>query len=163
MKRIDASGRTGKRVFAFVSDEDYELACRYSWCVDKDGYAIHYVPWWSADRKRHQRRLSLHRLIMGLPAARVDHRDGNRLNCQRWNLRLATDGQNAWNATTPKNNSSGFKGVCWDKEVRKWNAYITVAYKHKNLGRFNNPREAAMAYNVAAIEYFGEFARLNEL
>jgi hypothetical protein len=62
-----------------------------------------------------------------------------------------------------KNNTSGFKGVTWDKSRSKWKAHIHIERKIKNLGRFDSPEEAAIAYNEAALKYFGEFAFLNTI
>ena len=55
------------------------------------------------------------------------------------------------------------KGVSFDKNSGKWVVRIKVAGVNKNMGLFNIEREAAEAYNAAALEYFKEFAKLNEL
>lgn len=93
----------------------------------------------------------------------IDHIDGNKLNNSFENLRECTNAQNAYNSKTPKSNTSGFKGVSLDKRYNKWAAYIRFNYRRKGLGYFNTKEEAARAYNQAAIQYFGEFAKLNEL
>jgi len=84
------------------------------------------------------------------------------------NLRLATNTQNSANSkkrktTAGKNCSSQFKGVGWSKERQKWRAKINYKGKEIYLGRFTDEKEAAAAYNKAAIEYFGEFAKINKL
>lgn len=93
----------------------------------------------------------------------IDHIDGNKTNNQRKNLRSATRSQNARNRKIQSNNTSGFKGVCWDKDRNKYRAYIRVDYKLIHLGYFDDPIEAARVYDKAAILYFGEFAKLNFL
>ncbi len=93
----------------------------------------------------------------------IDHKDGCPKNNKWNNLRLATSNQNQWNSKTPKNNTSGYKGVCWDKERNKWIVHIRINIKRKYIGRFDDIKEAASAYNEAAIKYFGEFARLNNI
>lgn len=89
----------------------------------------------------------------------IDHRDGNGLNNLPSNLRIATSTENSRNRRKNSNNQSGYKGVCWC--ARKWRAAIRVNGKLKHLGYFENVTDAALAYDVAAIHYFGEFAHLN--
>ena len=59
---------------------------------------------------------------------------------------------------TPKNNKSGYKGVYWSKERKKWCAQITINNKTKGLGRYDTIEEAIEARKKAAKEYYGEFA-----
>lgn len=94
------------------------------------------------------------------PDDQVDHRDRNRIN-NRWNnLRPASQTQQNGNTNMNKNNSSGARGVCWDKSRTKWLAFINVNDRFKNLGRFDEFEDAREAHGIAAIEHFGEeFAR----
>jgi hypothetical protein len=89
----------------------------------------------------------------------IDHvnglRDDNRID----NLRPATNSQNQANRGAPKNNTSGIKGVCFDGARNKWRASITVNGKAKNLGRFNSAQDAQAAYEKAALEAWGDFAK----
>jgi hypothetical protein len=103
----------------------------------------------------------LHWDIMGKPAKgyHVDHRDGNTLNCQRVNMRICTHRENLTNRKRHKNNTSGYKGVTRNKG--KWGAQIKSNYKLIWLGTFDDPVSAALAYDRAAREIFGEFANLN--
>lgn len=108
--------------------------------------------------------LGLHRFLLGLgkgDVGRVDHRDGNGLNNQRYNLRLATHSQNMQNRRVQKNNRSGFKGVTWNKDMKKWATKIKFEGKWVWLGAFESPEEGGRAYDLKAKELFGEFARLN--
>jgi len=111
----------------------------------------------------------LHRVILGVtdPEIKVDHKDGNGLNNVRYNLRVCTTAENTRNKQKSKGNTSGFKGVCWHKRDKCWAVQICVDYKGVHLGHFpGTPEgkiEAAKAYNVAAIKYYGEFARLNNI
>lgn len=110
----------------------------------------------------------LHRLILGAKRGEVvDHKDPNKvLDCRRSNLRLCTQRQNCYNTTKRVDNTSGYKGVSYDKERNKWEAYIHLpsvvsnkSYK-KHLGRYATAEQAAEAYKIAAKKYYGEYANL---
>lgn len=94
------------------------------------------------------------------PASEVDHIDMDCAN-NRWNnLREATPAQNHQNKKRMSNNTSGYKGVHFDKRRRIWISYIKVAKKRISLGDFNSAEEAYAAYCYAAKKHFGTFARL---
>lgn len=108
------------------------------------------------------KRVRMHRLIIGAAGpARVDHRDGNGLNNRRDNLRIATASQNMANCIGHKNNTSGYKGVYFVKKKNRWRVQIYCQNKRYTFGYFKTKEQAALRYNQAAIELFGEFARLN--
>lgn len=90
-----------------------------------------------------------------------DHVNRNRLDCRKENLRLASKLQNNVNREKHANNTSGFKGVCWDKGKQKWLASIGFNGRNHFLGRYADKIDAAKAYDDAAREYYGEFAVLN--
>jgi hypothetical protein len=90
----------------------------------------------------------------------VDHHDGNGLNCQRINLRIATHAENQRNQRLTKQNTSGFKGVGWNKRDKAWQARIKVNGKLKHLGYFSDPVDAYAAYCKASAEMHGEFGRV---
>lgn len=91
----------------------------------------------------------------------VDHRNGNRLDNRRENLRLATPSENCRNSAMCRRTtrSSQFKGVFWIARLSKWSAQIRVGKRH--LGVFLSEIDAALAYDVAARAHFGEFACVN--
>ena len=110
------------------------------------------------------KRYPLHRLIWiyhngDIPdGIKIDHI--NRLredNCID-NLRLATRSQNQHNRSKSKNNSSGFKGVYWDKKLKNWRATIGRNNKRQHLGNFSTPELASEAYKAAADRLHKEFA-----
>jgi hypothetical protein len=106
--------------------------------------------------------LALHRLILEPPPhMQVDHIDGDGLNNRRSNLRLATRVQNCRNSRRPSNNTSGWKGVVWDKRKRKWQAHIGLNGRMRFLGYFHSEEQAARAYDQAAVKFYGAFARVN--
>ena len=103
----------------------------------------------------------MHRLIMGAqPGQLIDHKNRKGLDNQRGNLRFCTRSQNQANAKK-RAGSSRYKGVTWDKHWDKWRAMIGVRSKRFHLGYFDDEDDAGRAYNRAATEYFGEFARPN--
>jgi len=105
--------------------------------------------------------LYMHRVILDAPAGlEVDHIDGNGLNNRRGNLRLATPSQNSCNKGVTKSNTSGYKGVFWEKGRGKWRALIRLNYKLKHLGFFDTPEKAYKAYCEASDKLHGEFGRV---
>jgi hypothetical protein len=108
----------------------------------------------------------MHRTLLGLErydGQQVDHRNGNGLDNRRFNLRLSTKAENGRNRGPNRNNTSGYKRVCWHAQRGKWLASIQLDRKQINLGLFTDPVDAAIAYDLAAIEHFGEFAWTNFL
>lgn len=109
----------------------------------------------------------LHRFVMERVLGRelqscetIDHINLNTLDNRRCNLRVATFSQNGMNRGKYSRNTSGYKGVSWDKECGKWRAQIMKQGKPYKIGRFDTPEEAYAAYCATALELHGEFARL---
>lgn len=93
------------------------------------------------------------------PKSILDHKDGNRKNNKISNLRLANFSKNGANSKTPITNSSGYKGVSFKKDKKKYRAQIKVNGVYKHLGYFKDPEKAYKAYCRAAKKNHGEFAR----
>jgi hypothetical protein len=91
----------------------------------------------------------------------VDHIDRVKTNNNIGNLRWATKPENEANKSKQLNMTSRYKGVYWKKDSSKWRACIMKDKKNIHLGYFRNEEEACLTYNEKAIEYFGEFAKLN--
>jgi hypothetical protein len=107
---------------------------------------------------------SLHRWIVRPEKGQyTDHINGNKLDNRCDNLRVCNHSQSMANVGPRKGNTSGYKGVSWAKKERKWYATITVNKKQRNLGLYDDPQDAARAYNAAALEAWGEYARLNDV
>lgn len=154
-----------KGYVALVDDADYEAVSKFKWYARiqrRTVYAerVAYAP----DNK--QTTIMLHRFILSItdPQIDVDHEDHNGLNNQRYNLRSTNASGNGGNAQkTSSLTSSRFKGIFWRKDRNKWRANIRVNRKLISLGCFSSEQEAALAYNKAAKELFGEFALLNQI
>ena len=152
---------------ALVDDEDYGLVSQYKWWAAKnyDG-TYHAVSKEKIGKKRVV--LRMHRLIMGVKYGEkqvVHHKDHNTLNNTRDNLEICTYQQNSRHQVKlrTRKTSSEYKGVSWKKSHNKWQTHIGIGGKRKRLGYFTDEKEAAKAYNDAAIEHFGEYALLNEI
>ena len=89
----------------------------------------------------------------------IDHVNGNSLDNRIENLREANQSLNTANSVLSKANTSGYKGVVWRNDTKKWMAQITKNRKCYNLGSFENIEDAANAYKIASEKLFGEFAR----
>lgn len=113
--------------------------------------------------------LRAHRVIWAMchgewPEHVIDHIDGNRKNNKLCNLRHTTQMNNCRNRKSHKKSTSQYTGVSFAKRRGKWQAQICGGNKGvrtKSLGFFDCEKEAAKAYDLAAKENYGEFARLN--
>ena len=150
----------GHNRIALVDDGDYERLARYRWNTVKGSktfYARRTV--WTEGKCR---TVLMHREILGLTdtSAQGDHRDLNGLNNQRDNLRSATSVENNRNKRVRTDNTSGYKGVSWHKDAKKWRVQIAVQGKIRDLGFYGTVEDAAYAYAIAVKNLHGEFARV---
>jgi hypothetical protein len=88
----------------------------------------------------------------------AEHEDGDGLNNRIRNIRDSTQAQNVRNTKKKTNNKSGFKGVCFRKDIQKWGASIQTDGKQKHLGYFETPEDAHEFYCLAADMLHGEFS-----
>jgi hypothetical protein len=138
---------------ARVNNSDYKRFGRYKWSALKAPRTFYAV------RYEGTKYIYLHRAILDFPKHGVDHKDHDGLNCTRKNLRPANSFQNARNTEKRRiNATSRYKGVSFDKLKKKWYAKITVSGKQMALGYYVSEEEAAEAYKIAAVRYFGEYA-----
>ena len=152
-----------KGLMAIVDEADAAAVGRHNWLAHLDHHSKTAYARTNISRPDGSRTaVTLHQFLWslwGLPkASRLDHENRNGLDCRRTNLRPATPSQNGSNRAKPKNNRSGFKGVSWHSQRRKWCATIGAARKHYHLGLFEDPAEAARAYAEAAARLYGQFA-----
>jgi hypothetical protein len=157
MMTVPLCGKKAAGRVVLIDDGDYELVSPYRWYIweyrGRGPYARTNID---------QRIAWMHKLITGWP--RTDHANGDGLDNQRHNLRPASNQENLRNSRAHRGTSSRFKGVSYFKQTGRWEAVIRLNPGERlHLGRYISEEDAARAYNAAALEYFGEFARLNPL
>lgn len=141
---------------ALVDNDDYELLAAHNWYAAKRGYGFY------AQRVSKRKVVQMHRVVMNAKKGEeIDHINGNTLDNRKGNLRKVTRSQNEWNRKKQSNNTSGYKGVIFSRD--RYVARIKVLKKVYYLGAFKDKKEAALAYNYAALKYHGEFALLNKI
>lgn len=146
-----------------IDNEDYELVKNYKWHVFHGHAGVKYA----ATKIRINNRkttLFLHRLLLGLKHGdrrKADHKDLNGLNNTRDNLRICNNVQSNQNRGKQKRTRSGFKGVYIDKS--KYRVNVNINGKLIHIGMFDNPIDAARAYDEQIIRHYGEFAKTNKM
>ncbi len=142
-----------------IDEEDEERILRFKWTAMPDGYFIAITDFVI---------IKLHRYLLRLQKSDfrcVDHKDLNKSNYQKLNLRPCSFSQNLQNQTKrvlPKATSK-FKGVNWRKQRGFWITRITLFYKTVFIYSSGIEEECAYAYNIAALFLFKSFARLNDV
>lgn len=148
---------TNTALRCIVDDDDYEQLQQYGWMLSKLGYVMRFA----SMKYYFNRTIWLHRIIAKTPEDMVtDHINGNKLDNRKVNLRVCTKSQNAINAKLRVDNKTGHKGVHFDKQRKKYMAYLTVNKQRIQLGRYSSMEEAVTAYRKASAEMHGEFARI---
>lgn len=142
---------------ALVDEEDFDTISSVNWNAHPEKHR------WYATGKINDRAVKMHRMILGVTDSSVivDHIDGDGLNNRKSNLRIATNSENLCNQRPRENFTSKYKGVHWDRFNNKWRVQVQKGKTVVRVGRFDDETEAALAYNEAAKELQGEFARLN--
>jgi hypothetical protein len=150
---------------AIIDEEDDGKVSGYKWYAHvtrRKGVDLWYA--WAKvpkDANGKRRTILMHRLLTDFQYPMVDHTNGDGLDNRRENIRPCTPSQNQMNRINLTNNTSGYRGVVWRKDTQMWRAKIGKDGRHIYVGHFANPVDAARAYDDAARELFGEFARLN--
>jgi hypothetical protein len=156
--------KISKGMEVIVDDDDYDALSKYKWFYSTTGYAARTVYLGRENGKEIKKNVKMHREILSAaPSSIVDHIDGNPLNNTRSNLRIATPAENVRNKRKNGTKKTKYKGVYLRPENGTWRVKIEKNGKQYNIGHFSSEREAAIAYNKAALEMFGEFAKLNEV
>ena len=149
---------------ALVDDDMYEYLNQWKWFANNQCgkfYARTNIP--NKNGKRGS--MLMHRLILNILNSKlqIDHLNHITLDNRKCNLRVCTQSENLQNCNIYNNNTSGFKGVTYNKTNKKWQASIGVNKAKLYIGSFTDLKEAARAYNNAAQKYHGEFANLNKI
>lgn len=139
-----------------VDDDNYEELCQYKWYL-MDGFAGRTV---TENKKRTT--VYMHRVVADAPkGVSVYHLNGNKLDNRRENLLLEKGSARMHQRKKNVAHSSKYRGVYWAKEKKIWIAEIKVNKKHLRLGYFEDEKEAAIAYDTAAYQYYGPLAQTN--
>ena len=140
---------------AFIDDDDFNKLSQYKWYLNNNGYAARAI-----GKCPNQKTVLMHRQIMNTPfGLETDHKNHNRLDNQKFNLRICTGSDNRLNQI--KRGKQKYKGVRQMAGSEKYEARIQINDKRISLGSYNTNIEAARAYDKAAQKYHGEFAFCN--
>ena len=155
-----------------VSQEDADIRTLLRWKLHQDGYVIRYD--YDTTKKRTKvvfaHRIIAERMIGRLlrpwPQEVVSHINKNLLDCSRPNLRIgplgdAVTARQQSDKAQVNNTSSKYRGVTWVERLNRWVASIKVKNKQSHLGCYGSEVDAAIAYDTAAAQAFGELAQLN--
>lgn len=168
--------KVGKNKWAQVDDADYAMLAGFKWSVSPQGYAVTYhtsvyLPSDGLSKKiRVTRAILMHRMVLGLDRRKVidaktgrpcvtDHKDGDRLNNRRANLRVCTRRENILNRKGWGNRP--YKGVYYDARRKQWQARVTRQGVVSHLGYWPTAYWAARAYDCYVTSYDGPYARPN--
>jgi len=135
---------------AIIDKDDKWVLDKYTFFKFSTGYAVTKI-----DGKRY----FLHNILINIDeVGKVDHKDRNRLNCRRSNLRYCDKQLNSYNQSKRSDNTSGVTGVYWHSYYNKWKSTIQVNKKRIDLGMYDNIEKAKIARLDAEKKYFGEFS-----
>jgi len=147
----------GNGLFALIDDDDFDKVSKYNWHLIQNNYA---------GTSTNKGTLAMHVLIMNPPKGFViDHKDGDRLDNRKSNLRIVTQAENSRNKLKFMKASSEFKGIHFNNSKQKWIASITYNGNKILLGWFKDEEKAARAYNIGAEmlnDKFGKFYKYND-
>jgi hypothetical protein len=151
-----------KGKFAIVDDDDFEYLIQFKWqCHNRSNtcYAARSVT--VGVKKRITQKM--HQLILGENDLKngIDHRNGDGLDNRKLNLRFCNQSENNMNKKPRVGCTSKYKGVYLKRSLNKFVSTIKINGRAKHLGFFDNDFDAAIAYDNAAKELFGEFAKIN--
>lgn len=134
----------------YIDIEDFEELKKHCWWTDKDGYI---------STQHHGVNIKIHQLLKSTDDKHlVDHRDRNKLNYRKNNLRIVSIEENCFNKSVSSRNKTGVIGVFWSERNHKWKSKIGYSKKHIHLGFYENIVDAICARLKAELKYFGECA-----
>lgn len=149
-------GITAKEEHFIFDTEFLDIVKKYTWYMDHRKCVKTNI--------ENNKSLRLHSLILGsTKGLQIDHINHNPSDNRKANLRMVTQQENIFNNPIRKDNTSGYKGVSFNKSAKKYQATIVLNGKSYYLGIYKDKLEAAKAYNQKAMELFGEYAFLNAI
>lgn len=139
--------KTGE--ITIIDDDDYAIVSRYKWSINEKGYVVG-----GPYRKLHKL------LIQNVPnGMQIDHINRNKLDNRKKNLRIVTPQENRCNVYPPATPSSNpslgpskYTGVYYDRYHQRWSSEIYFKNKRYRMGRYINEQDAALAYDLKALE-----------
>ena len=142
---------------AIVDAADFEWLSQWNWYAAWSKFTHSF---YARRQTADNRTVRMHRIILRCKRSdeEGDHKNHNTLDNRRNNLRKCTHPQNGRNAQKSRCNTSGYKGVTWDKDWGKWVASIVVNRRRHHLGGFDDRARAARAYKNAALRFHAAFA-----
>ena len=161
---LSRRGPHEQKRFALIDQDDYERLAKTKWFACRSGKSLYATA--TSIRHLAKHHLQMHRYVLRAePGQMVDHISGDTLDNRKQNLRIVTPTENARNSRrqTFPGKTSVFKGVSWSERDGRWHAQITDQGQNISLGLFDDAQNAARAYDAAALERFGEYARTNEM
>lgn len=133
----------------YIDLDDLEKVKKITWCSNGNGYFVGTIK---------NKKIYLHRYIMDCPDGMdVDHKNHNKFDNRKSNLRIVNRSQNMMNKSKRSDNTSGVTGVRFNKDINKWTATINENKKYHYLGSFDNIEDAIQARIDAEKKYFGEY------
>lgn len=165
--RIKLNRVKGEPLYALIDKEDLEKvsSVEYAWCAKlskttKSHYARTYRVKGYVGKRKQYTTLFMHALIMGTVGQHIihiDHINHDTLDNRKSNLRAITASENYMNRNGKnKNNTSGYRNVCWNKATGKWCVTLSINYKPIRIGEYKNIEDAARAAEEARAKYYGE-------
>ena len=146
--------------YTIVDDEDFEWLNQWKWHC-RGGYACRTINIKTDSGRRTTKYISMHREILGVAGrSEVDHRDLDKLNNTKSNLRVSSRSENMMNQGVRKDNRSGYKGI---RQTKYKTFEVRVCSKGKSIqvGTFRKLEDAIIAHSNAVKIYHGEFSRPN--
>jgi hypothetical protein len=155
--------KLSEKFSTIIDKSDYEKIKRIRWSISSQRDKT--KPYCSGYDRKSKRKIRMSRFILGIKSdkIKVDHKNNNRLDNRRSNLRKCSLIENKYNCSTMKRNLLGIKGVSFDHRSNKFYARICYCYNKIHIGTFDNIIDAAIAYNIKAKELFKDFAFLNDI
>ena len=149
-----------------IDYDDLDIVYSHGWNIDKIAANKKKLFYFTAERVINGQRtkIRLHREIMKCErkdGKYIDHINGNTLDNRKCNLRICSNAENARSRKVRKDSSSGYRGITFYKQTKRWVAYIGINYKKINLGYYSTIEEAIEARKIAVKKYHGDFARYN--